>query len=448
MTVAVSFGIAAAQTQTTQQADQTEEKQPTRYEGPSILSRDRSLIGERSGKLLDYRFYADITGAWDSALIPVVATSSGGLSPTTGEYSVNVGYGLTGSRTWRHDKLAVDYTGNFRHYPSATYFDGVDQFLNLSYAHQFSRRLSLQTRTTAGITQFSNGFFTYLPLQNTDLYAVPTNELFDNRTDFLEGRVDVVWQKTLRLSISLGGEGFVVRRRSIALSSLDGYNAHADVAYRLTRRQTVSVNYENTWFNYLRQFGDANISQAALGYSIGLGRRWDFASRAGGARVDFSGLTLINLDPAVAAIIGQNQAVVSFHRVSYIPIFEAQLIRRFERSAVTAAFNQSFSPGNGVYLTARQTAATLGYSYTGLKRLTLGLDVGYVRLTSLGQTLGAYDGISAGGGATYKIASYSHLEFRYDYRHYTANGAFYKQNTQRVALGIAFSPGQKPLPIW
>ncbi len=451
-TLALFAGIAAAQgLQPSQQSDSDQSSEgngQTRYAGPSILSRDRSLIGERSGKLLDYSYYVDITGSWDSALVPVSATSTGALNSTGGTFGLSVGYGFTGTRTWRHDKLAVDYTGDFREFPTASFFDGTDQFLNLSYWHQFSRKLSLQTRDTAGVSSYSNGYYTYLPLQNTDLYAVPTNELFDNRTEFLQSRVDLTYQRTLRLSIDVGGEGFLVERRSTALASVTGYNAHADVSYRLNRRQTVTVSYEHTAFSYRRQFGDANMDQGTLGYSIGLGRRWDFALQAGAGRVDFSGLTTINLDPAIAAILGQNTAVVAFHSVSYIPIYEAQLIRRFEHSSLTAAYNQSFSPGNGIYLTSRQTASSVAYSYTGLRKLSFAVNAGYSRLTSLGQTLGTFNGFSGGVGMTYTLASYAHLEFRYDYRHYTANNDIYKQNTQRIAIGLAFSPRQKPLPIW
>ena len=36
------------------------------YQGPSILSRDKSLIGERGGKLLDFRYYVEVTGIYDS----------------------------------------------------------------------------------------------------------------------------------------------------------------------------------------------------------------------------------------------------------------------------------------------------------------------------------------------------------------------------------------------
>lgn len=431
------------------QTDQGEQQEPARYEGPSILSRDRSLIGERSGKLLDYRFYADVTGAYDTQLIPISTNSSGGLNQSGGVASVSVGYGLDGSRTWRHDKLSVEYHGDFRHFPAATYFDAISQFLNLSYTHVFSRRLIFQTRETAGTTSFLNGYFTYLPLQNTDLYAVPTNQLFDNRTDFMQARVDVTWQKTARLSFNFGGEGFFMYLRSSALASDNGFNAHGDISYRITKRQTVSLAYQHVVFNYIGRFGDAAIDEYTAGWSIGLGRRWDFATQFGAARADFNGLTIVNLDPAIAAIVGQNTAVVAFHRITYIPIYEAQIIRRFERSSLTAAYNQSFSPGNGVYLASKQTAGTAGYSYTGLKKLTFGANLGYSRLTSLGQTLGNYDGVIAGVGTTYLLRSYAHMEFRYDYRHYTTGGTIgYKQNAQRVSVGMAFSPGSKPLPIW
>lgn len=425
------------------------EQESVRYEGPSILSRDRSLIGERSGKLLDYRFFVDVTGAYDTGLIPVSTNSSGGLNQSGGLYSVAVGYGLTGSRQWRHDRLSVDYNGSFRHYPSATFYDGVDQFLNLSYAHEFSRRLSFQTRQTAGTSSYSNGYFTYLPLYNTDLYAVPTNELFDNRTDYVESRVDVTWQKTARLSFNVGAEAFLVRRRSSSLASLNGYNGHADASYRLTKRQTATISYQHVTFDYVRFFGNAIMDELAVGWSVGLGRRWDFAAQVGATRVDFSGLTVVNLDPAIARLVGQNTAVINFARVTFIPLYEASLIRRFQRSSLALSYSQGFGPGNGVYLASRQTSSTASYSYTGLKKLTFALNGGYSRLTSLGQTLGTYSGEFAGAGSTYSLRSYAHLELRYDYRHYTTGGDLgYKQNAQRVSLGLAFSPSPRPLPIW
>src|SRR5216684_3587157 len=58
------------------------------YQGPTILSRDKSLIGERGGKLLDFRFYVDIMGAYDSGLTSVGTDASGNLARYGSNYSV------------------------------------------------------------------------------------------------------------------------------------------------------------------------------------------------------------------------------------------------------------------------------------------------------------------------------------------------------------------------
>ena len=453
VTLAVFAGIAAAQSQDVQPPTTGD----TTYEGPSILSRDRSLIGERSGKLLDYRLFGEITGVYDSSLVPVATNSAGQLATASGSYGVEAGFGVTGTKSWRHDTFAIDYHGTYRHYTNNSFFDGIDQFVNLVYSHQFSRHVSIQLRQTAGTSSLGNGGLTYLPLQNTDLYSVPTNELFDNRTDYLQSRVDLKWQKSLRLSINIGGEGFLVRRRSLALASLNGYNGHADISYRLTKRQTIMVSVEHNQFDFLRQFGNANMTLFAGGYSVGLSRRWDFATRIGAMRVDATGLTIVNVDPAIAAIVGQNTAVVAFHRISYLPTVELQLIRRFERSSLTIAASQFVTPGNGVFLTSKQIAGTVGYSYTGIRKMTFAANAGYSRLESLGQALGNFNGEQSGVGSTYKIGRDLHIEARYDFRHYnvgsvaTTSGTTqnpYKQNSSRVSMGLAFAPGDRPLPIW
>jgi hypothetical protein len=42
----------------------------------------------------------------------------------------------------------------------------------------------------------------------------------------------------------------------------------------------------------------------------------------------------------------------------------------------------------------------------------------------------------------------THIEMRYDYRHYTTQNNFYQKDSNRVSLGLAFSPGETPLAIW
>jgi hypothetical protein len=418
------------------------------YEGPSILSRDKSLIGERGGKLIDFRFYGEVTGIYDSSLVPVSTNSSGNVANSGANYGVEAGFGVIGSKTWRRDKLSLEYRGSYRHYTTNGFFDGTDQFLNLNYAHAIKRRLYLDFKETAGTTSLSNGYFTYLPLTNTDLFAVPANELFDNRTNFLQSRVDLTYQKTARLSFGVGGEGFVVRRRSLALAGLNGYRGHADTAYRITRRQTLSANYSYSHYDFQRTFGNSNLQSVGLGYSIGLSRRWDFSLQAGAIYIHTLGLQQVTLDPAIADIVGRSTAVVVFNTSHILPLAEARLIRRFNKAEFTVGGVVGSSPGNGVYLASRQTAATASYSYLGYRKFTFSANAGYGELSALGQTIGKYRNYQAGAGATYRLVKSTHLEMRYDYRHYTTQNDLFRKNSQRVTLGLAFSPGETPIAIW
>ena len=429
------------------QQEQSQQEQDQTYAGPSILSRDKSLIGERGGKLIDFRFYGDITGVYDSGLTPLVVNPQGNV-PSYGAYGVEVGFGVIGSKTWMHDKLSVEYRGAYRDYTNHTFFNGVDQFLNLAYSHVISRHITLDLKETAGITSLANGGFAYLPLTNTDLFAVPTSQLFDLRTKFLQSRVDLVWQKTARLSFGFGGDGFIVRQGSLALAGLDGYSARANVGYRITRRQTLSGSYAYTHFDFQRQFGFAKMQSIGLGYSIGVSRRWDFSLQGGGIRVDTSGLQQVPIDPAIAIIVGQNYAIVTFARVLYAPMADARLIRRFDRSALTLSYSMGVTPGNGVYLTSRQNVGSASYSYTGYRRLAASMYASYGTMTAVGQTLGQLSDFLAGAGGTYKLGRAIHVEMRYDFRHYTTQNSFYRKDSSRVTIGLAFSPGSTPLAIF
>jgi hypothetical protein len=449
-TAACALGQNRLQAQDQNKPDQQAQSLPDQeqtYAGPTILSRDRSLIGERGGKLIDFRFYGELQGIYDSGLTPLVVNPQGNVT-NYGAEGVEAGFGVIGSHNWVHDKLSLEYRGTYRHYTNHSYFDGTDQFLDLAYSHQLRRHITLDLKGTAGTISLANGEFAYVPLTNTDLFAVPANELFDNRTEFLQSRVDMVWQKSARWSFDFGGEGFVVRRRSLSLAGLNGYNGRANIAYRLSRRQTLSGNYTYTSFDFQRQFGNSKLQIVTLGYAIGLSRKWDFSMQAGGIRVETAGLTQVALDPAIAAIVGRNVAIVTFARVLYVPEIEARLIRRYDRSALNIAYSMGVTPGNGVYLTSRQNVGSVGYSYTGYRRLTAALNASYGTMTAVGQTLGQLTNFQSGVATTYKLARATHLTARYDYRHYTTQNSFYLKNSHRVVIGLAFSPGETPLAIF
>ena len=437
-----------SQSTSDQTANTQKSEQSQGYEGPTILGTDKSLLAERGGKLLDFRYFAQITGVYDTGLTPVATTSTGSLVDVGGNPGVETGFGVIGSRRWKRDELSLEYNGVYRYYTAAGGFNGLDQFLNLAYGRILSRRLTLDLKETAGTSNLSNGAYTYVPLTNTDLFAVPTNELFDNRTNFLQSRVDLNWQKTARLSFSIGGQGYLVRRASLSLAGLNGYGLHASVSYRLSRKQTIGLTYMYAYYDFQRTFGNANLNTATFDYNVAIGRRWQFGSQFGATMVHSLGLQQVTVDPAIAAIVGQTTVTEQFNRTVAIPYFSLRVLRRFEEHQVSAYGSSGVSPGDGVYLTSRQTVGGFSYSYSGVRRLTVGANAAYSELSTLGQSLGLYRNYQGGLGATFKLINSTHLEFRYDYRHYTTQNDVFKKDSQRVSLGLAFAPGEKPLPIW
>ena len=442
------MGIAFSQSSDTSQSSDSSSGAPQAYPGPSILSRDRTLIGERGGKLVDFRYFGSVTGVYDSGLTPAITNSNGKLIDVGGAEGTEITFGVDANRQFKRDSFQIVYRGAYRHYFNHSYFDGTDQFLDLRYGRVLTRHLTFDFKTLAGITSLANGAFSYLPVTTNDLVAVPSNLLFDNRTYWLQNRASLIWQKSSRLSFSGGADQYLTRYRSNALVGITGFGGHGDVAYRLSRRQTIFVQYSFVHYSEQRIYSSANIHTMAAGYSLGLARDYDFSFSAGASALNYRGLEIIAVDPAIVAIIGQPTVTQSFNRSTVVPYGQARLIRRFERSLVGFDASVGISPGNGVYLTSRQQAANVFYDFKGFKRLTLGARFTYSTLSALGQSIGKYDNYQGGFGSTYRINNYLHAEFRYDYRHYTTQNAFFLKDSQRVSLGLAFSPGETPLSIW
>src|SRR5262249_31714688 len=149
----------------------------------------------------------------------------------------------------------------------------------------------------------------------------------------------------------------------------------------------------------------------------------EFSSQAGIQYVSPLGLQSVAIDPAIAAIIGRTTATTTFNTTFRIPMVEARITRRFDRASLDVGYALGAIPGNGVYLTSRQNVGTVTSSSVGFGGRTAGLGASYGTLSAMGQTLGKYSNFQGGGGLTYKILRDTHVEFRYDYRHYTTQNS-------------------------
>jgi hypothetical protein len=425
----------------------TSQRHESDYEGPSILSRGNSLPPETKGAITAFGLYAQIIGVYDSGLTPVFPTQGKPASVVAG-YGEETNFGANAARRWRRGKLSIQYRGSYRRYATAPEFDGLDQFLEIAYSAALRRHLILDVKSTLGTTTLSNGALSFFPMASVDRIGLPLDELFDNRTNYLQSRVDLTWWLTPRLSFDLGGDGFVVRRQSLLLAGLNGYNARASVAYRLTPRQTIAASYNNTYFDFQGAFGNSRLETAALGYSIALTREWDLSTLAGGVRVATLGLTQIPLDPAIAALVGQNFALVTFSNALYLPVAEVRLIRQFKAASLTFDYSTGVTPGNGLYLTSRQTSGQVAYSYLATRNLQARVNAGYNQLSALGQALGKYSNLQGGIQVLYKLTGGTYLDVRYDYRHYTTGDEILVMDSNRMSVGLRLSLGETSAVTW
>ncbi|MCS7314593.1 MAG: hypothetical protein RMI94_02115 [Bryobacterales bacterium] len=417
------------------------------YAGPSILSRGRMPRPGSGDEQLRLRPYATIAGVYDTGLTGVFTDEAGRL-PADDGYGVMASFGVLGYHSWRRTILGLSYDAQARHYTRRSYYDGLDQSLALTVSHRATRRLLLEFNES--VASRRGGF---LGLARPSLYSrqfedLSADVLFDTRIHVLASSARMVYQKSPRLSFGAGGVGVAFEPRSRALARARGVLATGDVAYRLSRFQTIGAAYSFTHYWFPGAFGEAYVHGAAAQWARELSRSWALTLAAGGYRVEATRLRQVRIDPVIAAIIGQRTGIEVFHRIVYVPGFEAELTRRFRRGSFSASYRRGVSAGNGLYLTSAREAAGIAISYTGTRRLHFSANAGYSRLSSLAQTIGRYRSYQAGAGMTYRIAGPLSLFARVDGRKYHLRVTGFGRIHYRATVGLSFSPGDLPLALW
>jgi hypothetical protein len=374
-------------------------EQESEYKGPAILSRGQMPSVRASEEFARIRPFVSINAIYDTGL------ASAGVSPTgqfdfADAYGVQASFGAIGTHSWQHTSLALDYRGDVRHYNRQTYYDGTDHTLSLNLAHQLSRRVTLELNQGAMSTQRAVYMSLGTPSNFYDsrFNGLTGDELFDNPTRGLFSTGRIIYQHTPRLSYSASGTGFLIRRRSTALFGAQGYYAVGDVAYRLSRYQTIGFDYNFSHFDITRQFGSTDVHGVSLDYAVRLTRNWELNARLGGYRAEVSRVQRVQVDPVIAAILGQTFGLETFNRVIYIPHLEGSLMRSFRRSTLSLHYSRMIMPGNGVFTTAGHEAGELAYSYRTSRRMGMQASVGYSGYSSLADTIGKYRSYHAGAG--------------------------------------------------
>jgi len=419
------------------------------YLGPAVLSSGAAGVGNRSGQQVDLRFYAGVDGVYDSSVQPVAINAQGQLVSITGLYGVEANIGLYGSHAWRTALLGVDYRGTFREYANDPSYSGIDQYLTLGYTWQQSRRIAWKAQLLGGILDDALGGIAFEPtVTSVTSVLSPASLLFDSRSYYLQGGLDVTLQQTARTSYTIGGQGFDVWRQSPDLVGVEGYGLHGSVEHRVSRTTSVGFIYQRQHFNFPKVFGQADIDTGEIFIGTNFGRLWSFTLRGGVFHSEVSGLQTVALNPVVAALLGQTAAVQAYYREDIYPSGNASLTRKFKTASLNFFYSQSVVPGNGIYLTSKGDSGGASYSYTGLHKANFGVSGGYYKLASIGNQIQPYSTFTGGAGYSYSLPYSLHLSARYDYRYQQIEDLVYKHSGYRVTVGLTLSPGKVPLSFW
>jgi hypothetical protein len=419
------------------------------YGGPAILARGQSPAGMATSQI-DFRPFLSLEGSYDVGLNGVSVDSKGALI-NDASYGVSVGFGVSGFHSWKHTKVGLDYTGGFSHY-AKSFYDGVSgQSLQLSVSHQLSRHALFTFANNAALYGTNHGApnlpqtVEFVP---TTTY-VPTNDFFDDRTFTLSSQASLTVQRSTRLSLNIGGDGFLTRRRSTALYGVTGVGAHGDVQYRLSRRSTIGAMYQYMHYSFTGIYSSTDSHTVGATYSVILTRSTQLSTIGGVSRYETIFVQSVPIDPAIAAIIGISSAQRVSYQKNYTPNIAARLSQTVPRGTIFVDVSHSLLPGNGLFLTSTSTNVGAGYNYTGLRRWAISAGGNYNESSSVGNVIGNYGSYAATLSVSRQVARVTHAVLSFTARKYDS-GDFQNYNkwAYGARLGLSFSPGDIPVRLW
>jgi hypothetical protein len=419
------------------------------YAGPAILSRGEAPVAMAAPQI-QFRPYLEITGLYDTGLAAVTVGSQSGLA-NQASLGVAVAWGVSGAHSWRHTRVGLDYRGSISHYAQSSGYDSLDQSLLLGVTQHLSRHAVFSLHAAAGIFSRDfglNGLPQTVPFDPTTV-DIPTTDFFDNRTMYVTSQADLLLQESARLSFDFGGMGAVVRRRSTTLDGTNSANGHADVQYRLTRRSTVGASYNYYHFDFTHIFGVTDVHAVTGTFAVQLTRRVEFTGFAGFARAESDFIQAVPIDPVTVALLGITEGTPVVHTVKYVPNLSARLSRTFQRGVAYVSGGHMVVPGNGLFLTSYTTSILGGYTYTGIRRWSLGTQVSFSRSDSIGNIIGMYSNISGRLSASRRLFPTVYFIAVYSARQYDSpDFAKYNRLVNEARIGLGWSPGEVPLRIW
>jgi hypothetical protein len=191
-----------------------------------------------------------------------------------------------------------------------------------------------------------------------------------------------------------------VKRKSLPLVNSQGYRGQGTVTHRISRRTAIVGNFQYLRFEFPKVYANSDIFALAVGVQRTLTRNLQLDAMGGLYRITTSAIATVELSPEVAEILGRPTGTVAFLRTERPPLVEATLSYLQERGRAYIAGSSGINPGNGIYLTTSRATVNGGYSYSGIRKLSLGVSAGWSRTGSVALDLEDFNMWQWGGGFT------------------------------------------------
>ncbi len=376
--------------------DETEEP-VQEYTGPAVLSRSYSVSRPLIPEQLKWSESVGISAVYDSGVSQVVnpngSLSSGSLTGTILSWS------LVGRHYFRRDQIAVNYTGSYSQYAGSTSYTGSNNSVAVDYGHVLTRRLRLNVSGMGSV--LSQNYVldnaTVAPetsVANINLASSPNIQITDFGTKQFSTQIDVVWQKSARLSFDGGVSYFAVVRDAPGLLGMTGEQGRGDMNYRLTRKMTVGAYYSYSYYIFPHGYGTTNTNTAGGIFSYALSNTMQVRLRGGMSYVDSLEFQPVQIAPAIAALLGESTGLIDAATKVSTSDISAQFVKDFRGGkTVSVAYAHGVSPGNGIFQTSEQESMSVSFAMPLFRVYKLHAAFGRDTLTAVGvsqSALGSY----------------------------------------------------------
>ncbi len=416
------------------------------YTGPAVLSRSYSISQQLIPEQVKWQENVGVSGVYDTGLLRPLSANGTEGSPSP-LFGTMLTWGFGGRHYFHRDMISVNYSGSYSRYSGVGAFNGGNQTIAVNYSHVLSRRLKLNLSGTGAIWS-ENSVLENQPvgpdsIANVDLAISPNIQIYDVGAKQFSSQAELTWQESSRLSFSMGTSYFGIEQNSASLLGMTGQQFRGDVNYRLTRKMTIGSYYSFSHYLYPHGVGNSATNTAGGIFSYAFNRTTQLRFRGGFSQVESVGLEQVQINPVVAALLGENSGVIDAYMTYKTTDFSAQFVKDFHGGRTTAslAYARGISPGNGVFQTSQQESLSASMTARVFRTYTLTAAAGRDTLVAVGQALGKYE--SEYGrlalARTYKRGV--GLTLAAEYRYFDIDSYGFVRNQLRITSGVTWGSG-------